>query len=102
MATQTKTKSKSNTSTNSNTGKHVDETVERIRDLNERIIDGARKTGNAYLDTYEKALKSIADYEERVGSQSQVDWVSTMTQAHADFTRDVAKIYTSTARELLK
>lgn len=92
MATQTK----------KNTDRQVDETIDRIRDLNERIIDSSRKAGSAYLDTYEKALTSFADFEQRVGSQSQVDWVSTMTQAHADFTRDVAKIYTSTARDLLK
>jgi len=81
---------------------HVDETTERVRELNERIIESSKRAGGAYLDAYEKVLKSIADFEERVGTSSQVEWVTAMTQAHADFTREIAKIYASTARELLK
>jgi vacuolar-type H+-ATPase subunit E/Vma4 len=84
------------------TENQVHEATERIRDLNERIIDSSRKAGQAYLDSYEKVLKSIADFEERVGSATQVEWVSAVTQAQADFTRDLAKIYTSSARDLLK
>jgi hypothetical protein len=91
MATQTKS-----------TDRQVQESTERIRELNERIIDTSRKAGGAYLDSYEKVLKSIADFEERVGGSSQVEWVSAMAQAHADFTRDIAKIYASSAREFLK
>jgi major membrane immunogen (membrane-anchored lipoprotein) len=92
MATQTKKRS---------TETQVDETVGRIRDLNENIVDSARRAGGAYLDGYERTLKSIADYQEKVGSESQVDWVSTLTKAQADFTRDVTKIYTSAARDLI-
>jgi hypothetical protein len=80
----------------------VNEAVERIRELNERIIDSSRKAGKAYLDSYEKVLNSIADFEERVGKASQIDWVSAITQAQADFTREVAGIYAGSARDLLK
>jgi hypothetical protein len=84
------------------TDQQVQETTERIRELNERIIDSSRKAGKAYLDAYEKVLTSMADLEERIGGSSQVEWVSAMTQAHADFTRELAKIYTTSARDLLK
>jgi hypothetical protein len=92
MATQTK---------NTSTDRQVEEATERVRELNERIIDTSRKAGAAYLDSYEKVLKSIADFEERVGSSTQVEWVAAITQAHADFTRDLAKVYASSAREFL-
>ena len=65
----------------------VEATAERIRDLNERILESSRKAGNVYVDIYEKTLNSIADYQEKAGEQSQVDWVATMTNAQADFTR---------------
>jgi hypothetical protein len=90
------------TTATKSTDQRVYEATERIRDLNERIIDSSRKAGQAYLDAYENVLKSIADFEERVGGSSQVEWVSAMTQAHADFTRELARIYTASARDLLK
>jgi hypothetical protein len=76
--------------------------ADRIRDLNERIIESSKKAGNTYLDIYEKTLNSIADYQEKVGEKSDVDWVSTIANAQADFTRNLAGAYTSAARTLLK
>jgi hypothetical protein len=81
---------------------NVEAAADRIRDLNERIIESSKKAGNTYLDIYEKTLNSIADYQEKAGEQSQVDWVSTIANAQADFTRNLADAYTSAARTLLK
>ena len=67
----------------------VNETTERIRDLNERILTASKKAGGVYLDVYEKTLHSIADYQEKVGKQSDVEWVSTIANAQADFTREL-------------
>src|SRR3954452_16881238 len=80
----------------------VDEAADRIRDLNERILQSTRKAGNTYVDIYEKTLNSIADYQEKIGEQSQVDWVTTMANAQADFTRQLTNAYTSAARKVLK
>jgi hypothetical protein len=80
----------------------TEETTERIRDLNERILDAGKKAGNAYLDAYEKTLQSIADYQETAAKQTDVDWISTVVDAQARFTRELTKVYVSTGRELLK
>jgi hypothetical protein len=80
----------------------VNETTERIRDLNERILESSRKAGNTYVDIYEKTLNSIADYQEKIGEQSQVDWLTTLANAQADFTRQLTNAYTSAARSVLK
>jgi hypothetical protein len=80
----------------------TEETTERIRDLNERILDAGKKAGNAYLDAYEKTLQSIADYQETAAKQSDVEWISTVVDAQARFTRELTKVYVSTGRELLK
>jgi hypothetical protein len=80
----------------------ADAAADRIRDLNERIIESSKKAGNTYLDIYEKTLNSIADYQEKIGEQSQVDWVTTIANAQAGFTRDLAGAYSSAARSLLK
>ena len=80
----------------------MDETTQRIRDLNERILDAGKKAGGAYLTAYEKALQSIVDYQEQVAKQTDVEWVSTIVDAQAKFTRELARVYVSTGRELLK
>jgi hypothetical protein len=80
----------------------VEETVERIRELNERIIDAGKKTGGAYLDAYEKALQSMADYQEQVAKQTDIEWISTIVDAQARFTRELTKVFVSTGRDLLK
>ena len=80
----------------------TEETAERVRELNERIIEASNKGGQVYLDVYERTLKSIADYEERVAGASQVEWVATIAQAQANFTREIAEAYTSAGRDFLK
>jgi len=80
----------------------VEETVERIRELNEQILDAGKKAGGAYLGAYEKALQSIADYQEQVAKQTDVEWVSTIVDAQARFTRELTKLFVSTGREMLK
>jgi hypothetical protein len=80
----------------------VEETVERIRDLNEQILEAGKKAGGAYLSAYEKALQSIADYQEQVAKQTDVEWISTVVDAQARFTRELTKVVVSTGREFLK
>jgi hypothetical protein len=79
----------------------VEETVRRIRDLNERMIESSQAAGTTTLDAYEKALKSLVDFEEKVAGASQLEWVSALAQTHAGFVRDVSAAYTKAARELL-
>jgi hypothetical protein len=88
--------------TSTTTRNQTEATTERIRDLNEQIIDASKKAGGAYLDAYEKALKSIADYQETVARQTDVEWISTVVDAQARFTRELTKLYVNTGRELLK
>ena len=104
---RSRSRSQSNTSSSTNgnaktNGNTADAAADRIRDLNERIIESSKKAGSTYLDIYEKTLNSIADYQEKVGEQSQVDWVSTIANAQANFTRDLAGAYSAAARSLIK
>ena len=80
----------------------ADETTQRIRDFNERVIDAGKKAGTAYLDAYERAAQSLVDYQEQVARQTDVEWLSTIVDAQAKFTRELTKVYVSTGRQLLK
>ena len=78
-----------------------EEAAQRIRALNERLIESSKAAGNTTLDAYEKALKSLVVFEEKVAGASQLEWVSALAQTHAAFVRDVSAAYTRAARELL-
>jgi L-asparaginase II len=89
------------TATKTANGIDFEDAAERIQALNERVVESSRKAGVLYLDTTEKVLKSIADLEERVAQASNVEALTTIATAQADFTRDFAKLYTSAGRAAL-
>jgi len=80
----------------------VDQAAQRIRDLTEQFIEAAKKAGNASLDTYEKSLQNLVEFEQRAAGASQLDWVSSIADAHAKFLQEVSAAYVSAAREMLK
>ncbi len=80
----------------------LDAVTERIRKLNERIIEAGRGAGEATLTSYEKALKMIAGTLERGPGSSDVEWISNLATAQAKFIRDVTDAWTKAAREMLK
>jgi hypothetical protein len=88
---------------NSATGTSAfEETANRIRELNEKLIQLAKESGQSSLDTYEKALQSLIDFEKSVGSSSQLDWVTGLANTHAKFVQDLTGFYIKAAREALK
>ena len=87
---------------NTATNKDAEAAVERIRELNEQILDFGKTAGISFLEAYETNLKSFADYQDKVADSSQVEWVSSIARAQANFTREVSAAYAASARELLK
>ena len=77
-----------------------EETVARIRELNERLIKSATAEGSRRLDAYEMALTSLLELTEKVGA-NQLEWLSALTQAHSEFIHDVTTAYTAAVRTLL-
>jgi hypothetical protein len=75
--------------------------TERVREANERFAEAGRKVTNAYLDGLERYVTSVAQFERKLGEQSQVESVASVLSAHAKLTEDVTKASVSAARELL-
>jgi hypothetical protein len=78
-----------------------EDAAQRIRDLNERIIESSKAAGRTTIDAYEKALTSIVDFEQKVAGASQLDWVSALATTYTTFVQDVSSAYTKAARDLL-
>jgi uncharacterized protein YbaP (TraB family) len=79
----------------------IDTGVERLQEFNDRFVDAGRKASQLYLETTEKTLTALADVEAKLADASRVDWLSAVFTAHADLTRDLARVYASTGREIL-
>jgi hypothetical protein len=75
---------------------------EQVKDSGEQFIAVARKAGNAYLDSYEKAVDRAIDLELKLAGMTQQDWVKDLIETQTEFAREVTSSYTSTARTLLK
>jgi hypothetical protein len=76
--------------------------VQRLRKLNERIIEAGKDAGETTLASYEKALKAIARTRERGPGSSDIDWISNLATTQAKFISDVTASWTSAARDRLK
>jgi hypothetical protein len=84
------------------TDPRLDAVAQRVRKLNERIIDESKSAGEATLTAYEKALKAIAASLERGPGKSDVEWVSSLATTQAKWIRDVTTAWTAAARGMLK
>ncbi|MBV8712175.1 MAG: hypothetical protein JOY56_10375, partial [Solirubrobacterales bacterium] len=80
----------------------VEAVAQRIRKLNERIIEESKSAGETTLTAYEKALKAIASSLERGPGKSDVEWISALATTQAKWIRDVTQAWTSAARGVLK
>jgi hypothetical protein len=82
--------------------KHGEHTFDQFRDFNDQWLTAARKAGNTYLDSYEKAVERTTDLELRFAGLSQQEWLKSLIEAQVDITRELASSYTTAARTFLK
>lgn len=80
----------------------LEEAVGRIREMNERLVESSKSAGRTSLDAYENALQSMLDFQTQIAGGSQLDWVSALATAHAQYIKDVSAAYVKAARENLK
>jgi hypothetical protein len=80
----------------------VEAAANRVRKLNEQIIEAGKQAGETTLTNYEKFLKSIASSLERGPGSSDVEWIANLATAQAKFIRDLTTSLTKAARKRLK
>ncbi|HZL03896.1 MAG TPA: hypothetical protein VFE45_00500 [Coriobacteriia bacterium] len=88
--------------TQGNTEGNLEQLVDHVRELNERIIDSSKQAGEVTLSAYTELLENIAELQGNLDKASPVDWLTTFAAAQANFTRDLAEAYTAAARKLVK
>jgi hypothetical protein len=76
--------------------------TERIRGLNEKVLEAAKQTGTMSLDAYEQTVNSLLDFSQKAADSTKVDWFSALAKSQASVITEVTNAYTKAARELLK
>ncbi|HEX3802748.1 MAG TPA: hypothetical protein VHV75_07925 [Solirubrobacteraceae bacterium] len=83
-------------------GRQVEAIAERVRKLNERIIEVGREAGESTLSSYEKALKAIASGVSKGPAKDEFEWIQHLAASQAKFVRDITDNWAKAARERLK
>ena len=86
----------------SKAGSSAEEHIERIRALNEQILEAGKQWGESFLDAYEQSMQTFADFTAKSGERTDIEWISHIAKAQADFTREVTRQATEAARRALK
>ncbi len=90
------------TATKNNSAPSLDAAFEQVRDSSDQVLGAARKAGNLYLDSYEKAVDRTTELQLKLVGLTQQEWLKSLIEAQVDITRELAGSYTTTARSLLK
>jgi hypothetical protein len=91
------------TTTSAKTGiPTFDTAFEQVKDSSEQVWVAARKAGNLYLDSYEKAVDRTVELQLKLAGLTQQEWLKGLIEAQADVSKELASSYTTTARSFLK
>ena len=75
---------------------------DQYRESSEQVLTAARKAGNLYIDSYEKAVDRTTELQLKLAGLTQQEWLKSLIEAQVDITRELTGSYTTTARGLLK
>jgi hypothetical protein len=70
----------------------VKDAVERIRNLNERIVDAVKESGEESLKIYERALRNLAEATESAGGRGP-EWMQEFARTQAEAARKLAEAF---------
>jgi hypothetical protein len=76
----------------------IETATEKISALNEKAVENGKKTSAVLIDSYEKTVLVLADSYAKAARSTNVEWISTVAEAQANFAREAAKSYTGVAR----
>jgi uncharacterized protein YwlG (UPF0340 family) len=90
------------TTTQTKTQPTIEAAYSNIREVNEQMIDAARKAGTQYVDSCSKAVDRAIDIERKLADATNQEWLKSIIDAHADMASELNDAYTSSVRSLLK
>jgi hypothetical protein len=78
----------------------TEEATAKLRELNEQVLQSAKAADAVYLDTVERTMSALADFQAAAAQGNQDEQVRALATAYAQFTREVTNAYVSAVRSL--
>ena len=79
----------------------LNEAAQKAADVSDKLVAGSKKISKLYLDSYDTAVAGFVEFEKQFAAQVPNDVVKSLINSHAEVTGEIAKTYTSVARETL-
>jgi hypothetical protein len=79
----------------------VEAGINQFVQYGEKLAGSAKDVTLIGLNTYDRAVDAAVGLELRLAEATQLDWVNGLVKAHAGFVKDIAGLYSATARELI-
>jgi hypothetical protein len=79
-----------------------DAAYQQVQEAGDQFLAAARRAGNLYLDSYEKAVDRTINLELTLAGLSQQEWLKGLIEAQADVAREMTGSYAAAARSVLK
>ena len=79
-----------------------DAAFDQYRESGEQVLTAARKAGNLYLDSYERAVDRATELQLKLAGLTQQEWLKSLIEAQVDVSKEIVGTYTTTARSFLK
>jgi hypothetical protein len=67
----------------------------------ERATQQMREFSGLALDTYERTIASVVEFEQKAAEAAPVEWIKTVLDTHATFVKDVTDAYVKAVRVAL-
>ena len=75
--------------------------LDQITEVNEQVLSAARRIGNYYVDTYDKAVDSTLELQLKLAGMTRQDWLKELIEIQTGFTREITDSAAAAARNLL-
>jgi hypothetical protein len=75
--------------------------AEQARETGDKFFDAGRKITNAYLDSVEKYVHGVAQFQRKLGEQSKLEPVAGVLAAQAKLGEDLTSASVNAARDLI-
>jgi hypothetical protein len=90
------------TSKSTSAGPNAKAIADHARSTADKVVAGAKRATAANIDSYEKSVQSLVDFEHKLADGFDVEPISSITNAYADLTREIGTAQASAARTLLR
>jgi hypothetical protein len=83
-------------------GRDLEATTQRVRELSEQVVTQAKRNGLLWLESYERVLRSLLEFEEQAAKGTGAEWATTLATTHANLVRETSQAFFAALRKQLE